>query len=556
MTKRTRTEIKNSGATFTPEGLAQFVAKKIFDSCESLCQPVILDPACGTGSLLQAALTTFKQYSPHLVGYDTDREYLNIAESCIKKRTSSIELHNQDFLDLYEDYRDGLFSNNAIKADIIIANPPYVRTQNLGAERAQKLAQQFNLSGRIDLYFPFLKCMTYALKEGGIIGVITSNRYLSTKSGAGIRSFLLNNFEIIEILDLGDTKLFDAAVLPSVFIGRRRSNKAQSSCVASKIYEATEPISESPTIANTIYDLISEAHGGLYQVGNTLYRVDSGRICFENTGNEPWTITSNRDDAWLETIRSNAGFYVGDVFKVRVGIKSCADNVFLNPRWENESSIPEDALLRTLISQENIVRWGCDYSRCSKALYPHYSDSGKKAVYDISKYPRAHEYLKKHYTQLAGRKYLMDAGRNWYELWVPQNPALWQFPKIVFPDISVYSRFCFDDSGAIVNGNCYWIVAQTDEELNLLYLIEGVANSPLMERYHDLSFNNKLYSGRRRYLTQYIAKYPMPPVDNPASRKIISLVKQINTISDSHRIAVLEKDINQYVYQAFGVTAL
>ena len=378
MVKRTKTEIKNSGATFTPEGLAQFVAKKIFDSCDSITQPIILDPACGTGSLLQAALTTFKQYSPHLVGYDTDREYLSAAESSIKKRTSSFELHNQDFLDLYEDYRDGLFGNNAVKADIIIANPPYVRTQNLGAERAQKLAQQFNLSGRIDLYFPFLKCMTYALKEGGIIGVITSNRYLSTKSGAGIRSFLLNNFEIIEILDLGDTKLFDAAVLPAVFIGRRRSNKAQTSCLASKIYEATEPISELPTIANSIYDLISDAHSGFYQVGDTMYRVDSGRICFENSGKEPWTITSNSDDAWLETIRSNTGFYVGDVFKVRVGIKSCADNVFLNPRWEDESSMPEDALLRTLISQENIVRWGCDYLQCSKHFTLIIQNRGKK----------------------------------------------------------------------------------------------------------------------------------------------------------------------------------
>ena len=556
MNKRTKTEIKNSGATFTPEGLAQFVAQRIFDSSEHISQPVILDPACGTGSLLQAALSTFKQYSPHLVGYDTDREYLSIAESCIKNRTLSFELHNQDFLDLYEEYRDGLFDNNSVKADIIIANPPYVRTQNLGAERAQKLAQQFNLSGRIDLYFPFLKCMTYALKEGGIIGVITSNRYLSTKSGASIRSFLLNKFEIIEIIDLGDTKLFDAAVLPAIFIGRRRHNRAQASCVASKIYEAAESISESPTIANSIYDLLSESNGGLYQVGNTMYRVDSGRICFENSGKEPWTITSNSDDTWLETIRSNTGFYVGDVFKVRVGIKSCADNVFLNPRWEDEPSMPEDDLLRTLISQENIVRWGCNYSQCSKALYPHYSESGKKAVYDISKYPKAHKYLKKYYAQLTARKYLMEAGRNWYELWVPQNPALWQYPKIVFPDISVSPRFCFDDSGAIVNGNCYWIVAQTDEELNRLYLIEGVANSPLMERYHDLSFNNKLYSGRRRYLTQYIAKYPMPPLDNPASIRIISLVKQINTISDPHQIAILEKEINQYVYQAFGVTAL
>ena len=149
----------------------------------------------------------------------------------------------------------------------------------------------------------------------------------------------------------------------------------------------------------------------------------------------------------------------------------------------------------------------------------------------------------------------MDAGRNWYELWVPQNPALWKYPKIVFPDISSYSRFCFDESGALVNGNCYWIVAQTKEELNRLLLIEGVANSTLMERYHDLSFNNKLYSGRRRYLTQYIVKYPMPPEENPASKKIISLVKQINNTADPQQRTHLEKEINHYVYQAFGVNS-
>ena len=368
---RTKTEIKKSGATFTPVALAQFVAKKIFDNCNHISQPIILDPACGTGSLLQAALDIFDKYSPYLVGYDTDKEYLSTAESSISLITSTFELHNQDFLEHFLDYQDGISANNMEKADIIIANPPYVRTQNLGAERAQKLAQQFNLSGRIDLYFPFLKCMTYALKEGGIIGVITSNRYLTTKSGANIRSFLLNNYEILEIIDLGDTKLFDAAVLPAIFIGKRKSNNMQSSCKASKIYEAQKSTSESPITANSIYNLITEAHCGLYQVGKTSFRVDSGRICFADNGKEPWKITSNSEDEWLETIRRNAGFFIGDVFKVRVGIKSCADNVFLNSRWEDVSPMPEDDLLKTLISQENIARWSCDYSQCPKVLYPH-----------------------------------------------------------------------------------------------------------------------------------------------------------------------------------------
>ena len=52
--------------------------------------------------------------------------------------------------------------------------------------------------------------------------MITSNRYISTKSGGDIRKFLLDNYDIIEIIDLGDTKLFNAAVLPAIFIGKKK----------------------------------------------------------------------------------------------------------------------------------------------------------------------------------------------------------------------------------------------------------------------------------------------------------------------------------------------
>src|SRR5699024_5853841 len=97
------------------------------------------------------------------------------------------------------------------KVDMIIANPPYVRTQVLGAEKAQDLGAKFHLKGRVDLYHVFLVAMTRHLKENGLICVITSNRYLTTAGGKDIRKFLDENYEVLEVIDLGDTKLFDAA---------------------------------------------------------------------------------------------------------------------------------------------------------------------------------------------------------------------------------------------------------------------------------------------------------------------------------------------------------
>ncbi len=72
--------------------------------------------------------------------------------------------------------------------------------------------------------------------------MITSNRYISTKSGGDIRKFLLDNYDIIEIIDLGDTKLFNAAVLPAIFIGKKKLHKNFSSKVGkyTSIYEAEE----------------------------------------------------------------------------------------------------------------------------------------------------------------------------------------------------------------------------------------------------------------------------------------------------------------------------
>jgi hypothetical protein len=158
-----------------------------------------------------------------------------------------------------------------------------------------------------------------------------------------------------------------------------------------------------------------------------------------------------------------------------------------------------------------------------------------------------------HAEQLKGRKYVLSAGREWFEIWVPQNPKFWEMPKLVFPDISVNPRFYFDSGGKIVNGNCYWIVAQNPKEEELLLLVQGVANTKLMTKYHDLVFNNKLYSGRRRYFSQFVERYPIPDSESPESKQIISLVKTLNGTKEKEKQQSLENELEKLVASAFGV---
>lgn len=549
---------KKTGATFTPELLANFLADKLLHYYKHLSYAsCVLDPACGDGALLAALYKKGKVSSSNIIGYDTNNTYLSVAKQCIAEisRNNDSKFYNEDFLAVCPNNQD-LFSTNIKRefADLIIANPPYVRTQVLGAKKAQQLAKDFNLTGRVDLYYPFFMAMTNALKFGGVLGVITSNRYICTKSGSDIRKYLLENYHVLEVIDLGDTKLFDAAVLPAIFIGikKKPSEKSEVTPKYTSIYE-TAP-TDNAKLAKSIFEVLDDERAGVFNVNGTFFELKKGILRQGTDKSDIWQLDGNKDSSWISKIEANTSFRIKDKFKVRVGIKSCADNVFITQQWIEEGFEIEDDLLRPMLSQENIDTWNIDRNAIIKVLYPHYSDNGKRMVYDISHYPNAKRYLESHREQLEGRTYLIKAKRNWYEFWVPQNPVLWKFPKIVFPDISVKPRFCFDKTGAVVNGNCYWICAQNKVEENLLLLIEGVCNSSIMTKYHDAKFTNKLYSGRRRYLSQYIEEYPIPNPDSDISRQIVLLVDRINNTSDGKEKDILASEVDKLVENAFGLT--
>lgn len=560
----TKEQIKSTGATFTPKELSVFLAERIAFYVSS-SKNRVLDPASGEGELLlaMAEVLNNKTSDFSLTGYDANEQYLNFTnERFFNNGLVNVELIHKDFLqavDLSITNTPSLFDFNSSTVnnsfDIVIANPPYVRTQILGTEQAQELAKKFNLKGRVDLYYPFLIAMTESLKVGGIMGVITSNRYLFTKSGESVRKFLSENYEILELIDLGDTKLFDAAVLPAIFIGKKRKQKFVSPANFIKIYEELNGYDGDLINAGSIYDILNNERSGYFEVKSKRYKKTSGALKYKIASGDCWEMLSNDESDWVSKIDKSAKYRVEDFFKVKVGIKSTADKVFISDKWDDLNGMkPEAELLKELISQENIEPWNATENFRLKVLYPHISVNGKKQTVDIEKYPKAKEYFSQHEKRLKARKYLIDAGRQWFELWVPHRPDQWKYPKLVFPDISLKPRFYFNNDGKVVNGNCYWIVATKKEDVDKLLLIQGIANSKLMTKYHDLVFNNKLYAGRRRYFSQYVKKYPLPDIDSSPATDIIQIVKKLNKAKDPSEISQMENQLEIKVAESFGVT--
>ena len=170
---------------------------------------------------------------------------------------------------------------------------------------------------------------------------------------------------------------------------------------------------------------------------------------------------------------------------------------------------------------------------------------------NIDNYPRSKAYLEKHYSQLSARKYIQKANRNWYEIWVPQNPESWKKTKIIFKDISKQPEFWLDKTGAIVNGDCYWIDINDSISEDLIYLALAVANSTFIEKYYDIKFNTKLYSGKRRYMSQYVEQFPIPNPTTPKALEAIHYVKKIIVESDDNNQLYYRKKLDKIISKIF-----
>lgn len=510
---------KSNGVVYTPPDLAFYIATQMAEIySQTKDKFYILDPAIGDGELVITLLNIlqgrYKNTDFVVVGYETDSDIINHTTQRISKHHPNVQvsIENKDFLELI---------NNCIpqKFDFIIANPPYIRTQILGAMKAQKIASLVGLGGRVDIYYAFLVFAEQLLDNEGIAGFITSNKFMTVKAGQTVRKHLVCNTDILRLTDFGDTKLFTASVLPCVILFRKKQTIVET--VYTSIYESKDCQPE--CYCDSIFEGLDRSESiGLHD--GRKFNITVGTLQSDRDGS-PWRISTSSRNSWIKKVEKNTIKRFCDIGKIRVGIKTTADNVFIRESWEQEEYIPE--LLRPLITHRNAGQVSSDNHIYWQVLYTHTIINGRKVAYNIEKYPNTLRYLSRHREQLEGRTYLRKANRNWYEIWVPQNPATWSSRKIVFRDISDVPQFWLDETGSIVNGDCYWLDFYNHTSEDEILLALAVANSEFIERYYDICFNNKLYSGKRRFMTQYVEQFPLPDCESKDAQSAIGLIKKI-----------------------------
>lgn len=221
-------EKSNLGSYYTPY---EIVKDMVFDIIRE--DSIVLDPCCGTGQFISAFSEAIKN-PKNIYGFDIDKKAVDIASSNLLLKYQDIDFTPNIFhlntLNLSEDERKEYFN----KFDLIATNPPWGAIYD-----KSELCE-------IEKYFPYIKskesfsffiCQNFnLLKQNGILSFVLPESITNIKTHCDIRTFVLNNFEILEIKLLG--KRFKKVMSPVLTMKMDKAKRCDSNILIQKKNES------------------------------------------------------------------------------------------------------------------------------------------------------------------------------------------------------------------------------------------------------------------------------------------------------------------------------
>ncbi len=437
--------------------------------------------------------------------------------------------------------------------DIVIANPPYVRQENLAA--IDQETYEFSFAevhkGTADLLVYFFARALHILKDGGHLAFITSNKFHRAAYGEGLRELLPAELQIGHVIDFGDLAVFAAIAYPSVLIGRKAAPDPDGAISVARL---TYPVRRA--LAET---------GASENVSSVREQLENLDALLERNRIEGFTQTLLRKDGWiLEDPRlvrlfdriMAMGTPLGEFVQGRMyrGVLTGLNEAFVLDeamRAELISADPRSAeLIKPWLRGRDIKRWKPEWAGlylitiqnsgdadCSHPWKDATTEKEARAIFTDA-YPAIHRHMSAFENYLRPR---CDQGRWWWELRSCTYYKEFKQPKVVWATITPEPRFLWDDEGLFTNQKCYiatgipkWSVA--------------VMNSSLM---FVLAAATRLSEKQRGFFEW--EKSPMIPL--PIVVPKLDSVEQLEKLVDASADSPGSQDdaINDLVMAVYGV---
>ena len=426
--------------------------------------------------------------------------------------------------------------------DVVIGNPPYVQIQGMEKELKEgyKEANYKNYISTGDIYQLFFEKSLDVLKVGGVVGMITSNKWMRAGYGAVTRDYFYKNANVNGVIDLGAGRFQGATVDTSIIIYSKNDGEI-------KINEPRE------FKAIKFYDDLSE-----------LENIQFGDDKVIANHDKEWLIMNNLENSIFEKINKHKPLKDWNINIYR-GILTGFNEAFIIDEETKNNLIKEDAksteLIKPVLRGRDIKRYSCNYNNGLYLINTHNGIKEKNIPpINIKDYPAVKKHLDKYYKQLEKR---LDKGITPYNL---RNCAyLLDFdkPKIIYQEICQQASYSLDEDNSFINNTAYIMVSENYS----LKLLLGLLNSKLYWWFFTKN-NMTLGSSGIRMLAMYIEILPIPEVDKEIENKLVNLVDSIidlnkklaseknpNTIEMLNtRIQAVDAAIDKIVYSIYNIS--
>ncbi len=339
--------------------------------------------------------------------------------------------------------------------DVVIGNPPYVRQELLSPIKPYLKEHYHSFDGVADLYTYFYERGVQALKPGGVLSFIVTNKWLKSGYGEALRRFFAEHTVFEQILDFGHAPIFeDADVFPCIVSVRKPD--APIAEVKPKP-EPAAPVIICPVPREKLADInlkqFVRQHG---------YEVPWSRFT-----EQAWSLDPVEVETLFQKIVKSGQLlkeYCGDV--PHWGIKTGYNAAFVITPEQRKELIARDPksaeVIKPFVRGKDVKRWTLEFADVW-LIAAHNS-------LDIDAYPAIKEHLLSHRERLEKRA----GSQEWWQLQKSADTyAIYDAPKIFYQEIQFHSAYGFDESGLIGNNKTF-IIPTSD-----FYLL-AVLNSPLM----------------------------------------------------------------------------
>jgi len=497
---------KNSGAVFTPKWLADKVTQTAWQHWNKLHRTGrkvqrVGDISCGTGVFLSSARDFFGN-DVSLYGNDTDEISVIFAKILNDTLGLEAEIEHKDSLLVLQ--KNSLFSSESEnnKFDILIGNPPYIRSQNLPKNYTESIKEKYPdiTSGNFDLSIIFIEHAIRSLTEGGICCYITTSKFMHSEYGKAMCSRLAKDVRILNIIDFKDSQVFPDHTTYTTVI------------TFTKL-----PAAKKFTVTHFPTGIAS---------ANDLNKSQTFSLNTSILEKFPWNLATDEAQGIIQKLNDSSLPLIGHIFpNILQGLRTGQNDIFVLKK-EIETNL-EQSFLRPFVGGEEIKRLVISRERY-KLIYPYeVSSSGKVSIVEENvlktNAPNTYAYLLSNKQSLSDRD--LDKNSSWYAFSRVQNLHLPHTPKILVKEMMPSSQFAADTIGDVAIGSGYAFVNRSMSEADLKFW-SAVLSTPIMEFILRHS-GTQLHSGWFRLLKHHLQSIRLPKFDEKQNILIRKIVNEL-----------------------------